>query len=347
MELEKVLTKNYRTVSLNFTEEQINARLEGVNQACEQFADRSKSVDLIKIYYQMECDEGVKDEFVQCFYSADKTFDEENEEEISILAGCVLFARIQDYKDIWLAYSVEILENFYEGKVKEVSYAVRDTIANKTKDVQSIKACTLVAWKKDWEKELVDEDGEATTTTAQATVNMLKNIKSQFNKVVSYSNSLLQENQRCEEKINVLSWIVGGWSNFLKKPLAEIEDIEGILIVGMELAELVIMPGPFAAEGVLTKMLRQCKSTCEEISLTAFVDGQREEIKQYMVDNFGDEADEINHPITSAIKGAMLVDEKRAWVSAYRKKWKINPDDVTFSLNKWAKLVYLECMISK
>lgn len=347
MELEKVFTKNYRKVSLNFTDEQANTRIEGINQASEQFKDINKKVNLIKIYYKMECNQEVKAEFIDCFYSMDKTFDEENEEEISILAGCVLFSLIQDNADIWLAYSVYILDKYFGSKVVELSELTYETIATITKDVKHVSPCAKYVWKKDWDKELVDEDGEATSTMPQATVDMLKTVKNTFNKVVDYSNALLKENQRCEEKVNVLSWIIGGWSNFLQKPLGEIEDIEGAVIVGMELAELVSMPGPFAADSFLFKMLEQCKSTGNEISLTNLVDGQEEIVKQYIVEKFGEEAEEINLPILSAIERSLSVDEKGAWVSAYRKAWKINPDTIVLSWKDWAKLVYLECMLGK
>lgn len=347
MELEKVFTKNYRKISLNFTDEQANVRLEGINQASEQFNDIDASVDLIKIYYKMECYKEVKTKFIDCFYSTDKTFDEENEEEISVLAGCVLYKLIQDNADIWLAYSVYILDNFFERKVEELSGLACETIITLTKDVKKVSPCEKFTWKKDWEKELVDEVGKAVSTTPQATVDMLKNVRATINKVINYSNSLLEENKKCEEKINVLSWIIGEWSNFLQKPLEEIEDTEGAVVIGMELAELVSMPGPFAADSFLVKMLEHCKSTGTEISLTDLVDGQEEVVKKHIVEKFGEEAKEINLPIISAIEYSLSVDDKGAWVSAYRKAWKINPDTIKLSWKDWSKLVYLECMLSK
>lgn len=66
---------------------------------------------------------------------------------------------------------------------------------------------------------------------------------------------------------------------FAKKPLSEINDVEGALVLGVELAELVDIPGPYAASSLLNKMLTKCKKETTEISLTEFIDSQPEEIR--------------------------------------------------------------------
>lgn len=347
MEFEKVFIKNYRRVCMDITDERIKSRIEGINAVMEQFDSYEKIAEIVKMYWGMECDSEAKEIFVSCFYEVDMTFDEQNTEEIAILAGCTLIKLIQNNEDVQLAYSIKVLEPFFEGKILELSEVASKVIAMQTRNDKQIGICPSLSWKREWESELVDANGKAVATTPQATVELLKTIKNQFTKVVDYTNSLADKNRSCEEKIEVLSWIVGEWSDLLEKPLKEVSNIEGALVLGVELAELVDMPGPFAADAILNKMLTKCQNTANEISLTELIDSQTEEIRQYVVENYCEEAEKRNLPILSAVKASLTVDEKRLWVPAYKKKWKIDSDKEKFTLREWAKLLYFECMISK
>lgn len=346
MEFEKVFINNYKKICMDITDERINSRINGINAAMEQFDSYDKIAEIVKLYFNLECDSETKEEFINCFYEEDKTFDEQNAEEISILAGCILLNMIDTNEDVQLAYSLKILEPFYEGKVMELSEIAGRIIEVQTRAEKKIDVCKSLVWKKEWESELVDEAGNAPATAPQTTVELMKIIKNQFSRVINYANSLTEKNKLCEEKINVLSWVVGEWSDLLKRPLSEISDVEGALVLGVELAQLVDIPGPYAARALLNKMLAKCKKETTEISLTEFIDSQSEEIRKLIDKSYCKDAEMRNLPILSAVKASLTVDEKKAWVSAYRKKWKIDPDNETHELRKWAELIYFECMIS-
>lgn len=347
MEFEKVFTKNYKKVCMDITNERIENRIEGINAVIEQFDSYKKIAEIVKLYWGMDCDSEIKEEFVSCFYNVDMTFDEQNAEEISVLAGCTLLKIIQENEDVQLAYSVKILERFYEGKVADLSCIASEVIDMQTRAEKQVSVCQSLSWKKEWESDIIDENGKVLSTATQAIVELLKAVKTQFTRVNNYTRSLLEINEKCEEKIAVLSWIIGEWSDLLQKPLSEVDDVEGTLVLGVELAELVNIPGPFAAEAFLSKMLAKCKHTAKEISLTELIDKQEEGIRQYVSENYCEEAEEKNLLILSAVKDSLTVDEEKAWVPAYKKRWKINPDTVTFTLRDWSKLIYFECMISK
>lgn len=346
MEFEKVFINNYKKICMDITDERINSRINGINAAMEQFDSYDKIAEIVKMYFNLECDLETKEEFINCFYEEDKTFDEQNAEEISILAGCTLLNLIDTNEDVRLAYSIKILEPFYEGKVMGLSETASRIIESQTGIDREIDECPTLSWKIDWESEMVDEDGKALTTAQQTNVELLNTINNQFTEVISYANSLAEKNKLCEEKINVLSWVVGEWSDLLKRPLSEISDVEGALVLGVELARLVDIPGPYAARALLNKMLAKCKKEATEISLTEFIDSQSEEIRKLIDKSYCEDAEMRNLPILSAVKASLTVDEKKAWVSAYRKKWKIDPDNETHELRKWAELIYFECMIS-
>lgn len=346
MEFEKFFAKNYKKVCLDMRSEQIDNRLKGIDAAIEWCDSFEKTVLIVKMYFKIQCDETLKEEFIDCFYSLDKAFDEENKEEIAILAGCTLIKMMQESEKSEVAYLVKILVPFFENCIQETIKIADELINKETKEDITIERCNAVAWEKDWENQLV-EKGKALATASPAYIDIFKKIKMQLIKTVNYSNSLLEKNMRCEQKIAILSWIVGEWSDLLKMPLCNIQDIVGTLIVGVELADLVDMPGVYAAETFLCKMLSKCEKTKEKVSLAELVDSQNEDIRKLISEKYGEDAAENCLPILSAINASLTVAEEKVWIPAYRKAWKINPDEITLSLIEWSKLIYFECMVSK
>lgn len=120
---------------------------------------------------------------------------------------------------------------------------------------------------------------------------------------------------------------MGSWrvERFAKKPLSEINDVEGALVLGVELAELVDIPGPYAASSLLNKMLTKCKKETTEISLTEFIDSQPEEIRKQIEKTYCKEADIRNLPILSAVKASLTVDEKKHGCLRIKRSGKLTP----------------------
>lgn len=346
MEFEKFFAKKYKKVCLDVKSEQIDKRLEGIDEAIKWCNSFVKNVLIVKLYFKMQCDEMLKEEFIDCFYSLDKTFEEENKEEIVILAGCILVKMMQELKEIKIAYLVKILSLFYENSINEIINVACELINSETKEEETSEQCKMIDWETDWEKQL-SEKGKTPSTASIAYIDIFKIIKKQLEKNVIYSNSLLEKNKRCEQKIAILSWIVGEWSDLIKMPLCNIKDIEGALIVGVELADLVSMPGVYAAEAFLSKMLSKCEKVKEKVSLTEFIDSQNENVRKMISAKYGECAEERCLPIISAINTSLTVEEEKVWIPAYKKIWNINPDEIILSLLEWSKLIYFECIVNK
>ena len=147
MEFEKVFIKNYRKVCMEITDERIKNRIDGINAVIKQFNSHEKIAEIVKLYWGMDCDSEMKKEFVSCFYNVDMTFDEQNTEEIAILAGCTLLKITQDSDDVQLAYSIKVLERFYEGKVEELSSIASEVIAIQTRTDKQVSTYQNLSWK--------------------------------------------------------------------------------------------------------------------------------------------------------------------------------------------------------
>ena len=179
------------------------------------------------------------------------------------------------------------------------------------------------------------------------TIDLVMDISIWLKGLSDYVNTLRTENAKCQEKIQVLSWIVGEWSDRFKTSVSQIEDVKGALILGVELADLVETPGPLAAEAFLHRMIVKCKKTVDDISLTELIDCQSEDVRKDIIEKYGRRELVDSFPILSALHVSLTVDEKRAWLPAYKKACGIDPDRFRFPAVKWSKLIYYECMIAK
>ena len=90
VELERKFYKWYKRINISCDEQQTTNRWEGIQNAIDLFESSINMSELLKIYYRLSFDVSIKDQFVECFATEDKSFDETNEEEMVILAGGVL-----------------------------------------------------------------------------------------------------------------------------------------------------------------------------------------------------------------------------------------------------------------
>lgn len=351
MDLEKLFYKWYKKISWDTPKEQIEERWEGIENAVEYSWNEEDISELIKLYYKLPYQMETKTKFVEFFSDIDKGFDESNDEEISVLVGSVLTHLLQREHEAFIAFSLQVLEPYFENNLMELAELAADKIGTMSKDsyVNMPEIEELKKFSSDWETELAD-DGQLSENAAIVLIDIIKQLQTNLEIVCSRNEVLQEENEQFREKTQILSWIVGEWSDILKVPLAEVFDINASIVLGVELADLVrIYPGPYAAEAFLVKMLSKCKKNekgSSLISLTDLVDRQEVAIKEEILKKYGKNCETRILPILSALKASLSVDDKREWIPIYKKAWKINPDDIKLKLSDWTRLVYQECMIS-
>jgi hypothetical protein len=72
-----------------------------------------------------------------------------------------------------------------------------------------------------------------------------------------------------QRELDILWWVLGGYSRDLEEPLGEVHHAARGIVVGKELAELVgAAPGPLAAPALLNRMLRGASATSHLTSAT-------------------------------------------------------------------------------
>lgn len=349
MNIEKTFYKWYKKICIDdVSQDQIELRWQGIQSAAEKFYDLNNLFQLIKIYFKLVCKSDIKKQFVECFSDIDKGFEESNEEEISLLAGCVLAYLLQGENAMCTALSLKIMEPFYDVSLKELTDFADDKFVEMTRDVKRVEDARDT-WQEigtEWKSELVTDD-QFSTEAHQILADVLEKIQTNLDRLFLENQILKKENIICQERTQILSWIVGEWSDLLEIPLSEVKDINGSMVLGVELASLVkVYPGPYAAEAFLNRMLGKCEKSLSEVSLTDLIDSQEMDVKNKILNKYGDDCERKNMPIMSALRGSLTVEEKRDWLPAYRKAWKLNPDEIKMPLIKWTMLIYQECLLS-
>lgn len=347
MDLERNFYKWYKKVSFDVPQNQIDMRWQGIKQA-EDIKEIDEIVGLIRIFLKLSCDAGIKEWFIECFSNIDKGFDDNNEEELAVLAGATLAKLLQGEDGIFIAYSLQVLEPYYDFILKDLCILACDRIRElsiETNRVNSEQEAQIFL-NSNWETEIAEE-GQFSENAPETLISVIKKMEKNIRILDSKNNNLMNENKIAQEKIEILSWIVGEWSDLLEIPLSEIKDINGAVVLGVELENLVrSYPGPYAAEAFLSKMLNKCKKSVSEVSLTELIDEQGISVKEKIVEKYGSECESRNLPIIAALKASLTVDGKKEWLPAYKKAWKINPDSLKLSLIKWSMLIYQECLVS-
>lgn len=344
-ELKRLFYKWYKKIDINQNEERIEKRWSAIQNSLELFESRENITQLLKIYYGLSGDKVFIKKLIDYFISEDPTFEEENKEEIVVLAGSLLAVLLSHKNGIFVAFSILEMSEYYGINSKELHDMAKNIVQSETKEKvysEEIEEIEEIALER--VEEGVSETLSEIVEWEEDVVNVLTKMKKNQDILIE---TLKYENNKNQEKTGILSWIIGEWSNWYEKSLSDIEIEKGAFVIGAELAELTTSPaGPYSATAFIKKMLNKCKAgNRKELALRDFIEMQDAAISQKILEIYGTGKSTSVLPIIDAIEMASLADESGGWISMYRKKWKIDPEKATFDLFKWAELIYRECMI--
>jgi hypothetical protein len=341
----------YKTICLQPTPEQLMNRFKGIQDICNE--QEFDVASLVRLFYDLPVDVNFKNKFSDYFFNKDITFDKGNLREIAFLAGETLLEMLEhDYYTnlivllitcIWLFKNNTLIPEISSialNKLDEVCLKTREDAGN---NVENIKETNLT------EMEKAVQGQPVTADTIQKIINILKIVN------VNIKNIYINQKQICKsvdvykEESNILSWLMGQWSNDLKKQLNNKTNQSKIaLILGKELADLVLtIPGPYSAKAILKRMIDLCKADCKTLSLVDMVDMLDTKWKGSLLDKYHLSASDCNTPILLAIAKSLEVDGPRAWGNAYGKIMGFDAETVVQDMLTWGYQMYLECMLVK
>ena len=332
--------------------EQLEKRWQGIEEYCNQ--NEVDIYNLVKMAYSLSPTEEFKDEFTTIFQNIDISFQVNFLKEQELLASICLMKLMENSEislHIALAvmcvskYNVEILvpelrvtaykvfgETSAEIRENSVKYKKGSTL-NSNEFIESLNELTEL---------------EQTHITGLSTA--LTEIVNNINTIIQNQNQTLDIINILQEDSDILSWITGNWSNELEKPITkETLQKDVALLLAKELADFVqVIPGPYAFEAFLKKMLDNCKKEIKKYSLVKMVDSIDDVHKSSILSCYQMEGvKQENTPILFSIKCALDAQQADVWKGMANHKLSINVEATELEVLEWAKLLYFECLLVK
>lgn len=340
----------YAIVCPNPNNEQLKNRWESLQEYC-----RKEKIDIKKLstlFFGLRTDQDFINDFAEVFQKVDMTFSKKNNRELSLLAGVTLLQLIESEKyTTEIALAINIL-TIYDQEVilPEVldiaAEILRDITANTRELIQENELEELSLIEVDQLKQYNTEKGW-TPDTIEKLLSLLTKVSNNFNVIYANQVELANSLRIYKEDSNILSWLVGKWSNDLNKPLTKvIKGNEIALILGKELADLIeTIPGPYAAKAFLKQMLKLCKVDTSKSSLMDMVDILNREWKSKLLEKYELIGMGGNTPTLLAISKSLDTNEPKVWKPFYEKITNMNPENVQRDTLEWAYQIYLECLL--
>lgn len=342
----------YRAVAIEPTREQLESRWESISNFIEEYDD-DKILAMAINYLGIEQDQVEKGEFIEYLLESDLSFDKGNEKEIRLLSGVAL-AEVVESEPIKATLAMKCLILFNNNPiVSELSRFFESHFAQECIDLRE-KLPNLERVQLSSQSEFLTgtfaEGTALNVSTANSSIlKALSTFDNYIMKLGSVQYKLLNHLQIYEEESKILSWIVGESSNDLGKALKETKPEDVGIVIGKELADLIsVLPGPYAAEAFIKKMLQLSKKTQKKnLTLDIYVDALGLEWKEKLLEQYPLIDEGLNTPVLLAISKSMDVDNAKEWLPAYKKKSGIDAGAIAISPNEIAYQVYLECLLTK
>lgn len=350
--MRKQFAEFYLRVCAEPKPEQLEKRWQGIEKYCNQ--DEVDIYNLVKMAYSFCPTDEFKDEFVTIFQNIDISFQVGFVKEQEFLASICLMKLMEDTDlDLHIALAVMCLSK-YGAKilVPELGVAAYKLFGKASAEIREksvkYKKCSPID-----SNEFIESLEELTTLEETHIVglsNTLTEIVKNINVIVQNQDETINVINTLQEDSDILSWITGSWSNELEKPLTKgtlPKDIA--LLLAKELADFIqVIPGPYAFEAFLKKMLDNCKKDTKAYSLVTMVDSIDDVHKSSILSCYQmDDGKQENTPILFSIKCALDAKQPEVWKSTASNKLSICVESIEHGVLEWAKLLYFECLLVK
>lgn len=338
------IAKNMRKAGMSITSEKVTLRASGIESYLSNAPSSEALIELLKLYYNGECEKEVFEEFVNSFREVDNTFSDDLTNEIQVLAGLTIYEMV--LQDEWedIIAEVEIYASMYDFLgYKSICEDVYNTLMSDFDDRRinirediSFEESKVSALGKNVNFASADDE----VVYDEKVVESLNSLVKKVNEIVKSLNALRKEDMSTMailyEDSQMLWWLLTGISDDLGEMYSKLDCKEAAILMGVDLAKRVsIFPGPYAAKRLLSKML-DFEYEKERFSFDDYIDKMDDDfINKYI----GEVA--VDTPVLYALK-KKAENGAGCWSGAFAKKFNKKNE---YTLLEMAYETYLECLI--
>lgn len=350
--MRKQFAELYLRVCTEPKPEQLEKRWQGIEEYCKQ--DKVDIYNLVNMAHSLSSTDEFKDEFTTIFQNIDISFQVSFVKEQELLASICLMKLMEDSDlSLHIALAVICVSKYnIQILVPELGVAAYKVFGEASAEIReksvNFKKCSPIDSNEFIEslEELTALEETHITELSNALTDIVKNI----NIILQNQDETFNTINTLQEDSDILSWITGSWSNELENPITKgtlQKDIA--LLLAKELADFVkVIPGPYAFEAFLKRMLDNCKKDTKTYSLVTMVDSIDDAHKSSILTCYQmDSGKQENTPILFSIRCALDAKQPDVWKSMASNKLSINVETTEHEALEWAKLLYFECVLVK
>lgn len=341
----------YIEACINPSEDQLKKRWAGIEQLSDNVT-ANDIINLVKLFYNIPVSETFKNTFAETFIEFDMTFSRKHERELAILAGATLAQVSNTNGDFY---------SFAELLVCAVSFGNRTPAVNdiymKIREIQLNDMIATREGKKDTNKSTPLSNSKALLKSienpdipwgaeiSKAMVKYVQSVDAIIDNLQKAVSAIEVSKQIYYEDSQLLWWLTAGWSRDLNCPYKTIDGQRACLIVGKEAAELVtIFPGPYAIEGVLSRMIENCKKNNTSLNFIDVISAVDSEWKmQYNKMYSNNELIDLL-PISAAFARSANTASNDEWIAKYTREVCNTIDTIKCLPVQYALQMYFEVL---
>lgn len=344
----EIIAKSYRNVAIPIDSDKMKKRETGINNYIENSYDEKSIMNLVKLFFDKNCDQEFLDDFTEAFAEEDNIFADDQINELQVLAGIVLnqiceLEKVDDLLKVTVYASSyvfmgrkPVLEDIYQNIQRiyeKITAQNRDNITFDYKGITQLPKDVTFSVEEGQTYEIDEKD-----------INSLSSMTKKINDLCLFINKMYRESinksKIIYENTELLWWLLTGYSNDEEKAYSELLDKQAALLVGKDLAEIVqYKPGPYLAKNLLYKALAE--NGHEKYLLREYIDVCNDSTIEKMLSG---KEDKVNTPILYALWKKMETGEGN-WIKAFERKF--GHSELEYSGIEVAYQFYLECLILK
>ncbi len=340
----------YIDVCITPQEGQIEKRKESIEKYVDGIA--LDEIDtLVKLYFGMPVEVDKKEAFASIFTANDPAFSVRYAEELTLLAGAVLVEITEQNRGFdSLVELLSITTSFCHKPASStgilnsiIKQFDKDRIdlreANKGKEINFSSKAIVADFKKHIEQNAWDN------TAPTKLIEILSKFQENFAALKSMLDVLQETQSVYREDSQLLWWMMAEWSNTLNRHLKTVEKSSGCLMLGCEAANFISnYPGPYAMEGVISKMVSACKGKSEKIELAELIMKTDETCKKNVMSRMK-KSPMIDHlPLSNAIVSSGNAEKTEEWYPKFKREFIAIENDICLFPSEYAWQMYLEWM---
>lgn len=346
--MSEMIAKSYRTAGIPIDSEIMQKREKCINKYVEETFDEEHIAELIKLFFEKQCNQKFLDCFIEIFAEEDNLFADDQVNELQVLAGIVL-NQICEYEDVDDLFKMEVYANSYvfigrtpiledvyhniHQTYEKITAENRDNIIFEYKDISQMSKD--VSFDAD-EGQIYEISGEDTNKF----ISMIDKINELCLFINKNYGNIMNTNKILYENTELLWWLQTGFSNDEQKAYSELLDKQAAILVGKDLAEIVqYKPGPYLAKNLLYRVLaehghnkylfKEYINICDDNIIETLINGKE---------------DKINTPVLYALNKKLETGEGN-WIKAFEKNF--GSSKLEYVCTEIAYQMYLECLLLK